>query len=240
MHFVSVPAGTFTMGSPPDERRRGQDELLHRVTLTRGFALSAHLVTQEQWQRVMGANPSKFPAQDDAEKQALPVDSVSWQDAAEFCRRLSDLPEEQEAGRVYRLPTEAEWEYACRADTTTPYWTGAVLATDEANYARERKSAPRGKPTAVDAFRANPWGLHDMHGNLWQWCADWYGPYPDGAVTDPQGPPYGGGRVLRGGSWASPPERCRAAARGQRPDARPDQVGLRVVCERRTRDGPSP
>jgi formylglycine-generating enzyme required for sulfatase activity len=182
-------------------------------------------VTQKQWEAVMGDNPS-FCVGDD-----LPVETVTWEQAAEFCRKLS-LKE----GGKYRLPTEAQWEYACRAGTTTPFCTGATISTDQANYdgnhtyAGGRKGEFREATTAAGSFAPNGWGLHDMHGNVWEWCADWYSEYPQGDVTDPTGPASGDRRVSRGGCWVNFPAVCRSANRaGVVPLSWNFHTGFRVV-----------
>jgi formylglycine-generating enzyme required for sulfatase activity len=233
MRFVPIKAGEFVMGSLAGEEKRSADETPHLVKVTRGFYLGAHLVTQRQWEQVMGpeANRSRFKGKDDDEKKRLPVDNVSWDDCQEFCARLSRLD-----GRPYRLPWEAEWEYACRAGTPTPFWTGDTISTDQANfdgthvYGKDgKKGISREQTTPVDQFPPNRWGLHDMHGNLFQWCQDGYGPYPAKEATDPRGPDKGE-RVLRGGSWSADARGCRSAYRDQsRPDRRGDDLGLRVA-----------
>jgi len=191
MSFVWIPSGKFMMGSPKDEKGRRDDETQHRVTLTKGFYLGVYEVTQEQWQAVMGNNPSKITGE-----RNLPVDSVSWDDCQEFLEKLSE-----KEGQAYRLPTEAEWEYACRAGTTTPYSYGETISTDQANYNDFRqRTAP------VGSFPANDWGLCDMHGNVREWCADRYGDYLQHDLVDPTGPEDGERHVLRGGSfWLQAP-----------------------------------
>jgi formylglycine-generating enzyme required for sulfatase activity len=230
MRFVPIPPGEFVMGSPPEEAERADDETPHRVRLTQGFYLSARLVTQEQWERVLGKgrNQSLFSG----DKSKLPIDNVSWDDCQDFCRELGKLD-----GRAYRLATEAEWEYACRAGSAAPFWFGETISSAQADYdsryayGKGDKGPYRQKTTAVDELPANPWGLYDVHGNLMQWCQDWYGPYPTGDVVDPKGPSQGEARVLRGGSWLSYPSKCRAAHRdGNPPDVRSGIYGCRVVC----------
>jgi uncharacterized protein (TIGR02996 family) len=213
--FAWIPPGTFLMGSPDSEEGR-RDETLHRVTLSRGFWLGVCPVTQGQWRRVMGKNPSHFKG------DARPVDSVPWEDCQAFC---------QKNNRGYRLPSEAEWEYACRAGTTTAYCSGDGLAALQqvgwCSYDGNWGSAKQTKPTGT--FQPNAWGLYDIHGNVWEWCQDWYGPYPDNDITDPLGPSSGGSRVLRGGSWRFATDYCRAAYRnGDGPAFRGSDVGLRV------------
>jgi formylglycine-generating enzyme required for sulfatase activity len=214
MELKLIPSGTFTMGENDDA---------HEVTLTKPFMLGIHEVTQTQHERVMGINPSKFRGADN------PVDRVSWEDAVEFCRKLSELPAERAAGRVYRLPTEAEWEYACRAGKTTDYSFG----TDDSELVDYAwfggNSGDRTHP--VGGKKPNAWGLYDMHGNVWEWCQDRYGYYPSGTVTDPTGATDGSLRVGRGGSWINPPEFCRSAyhRRGREPSFRNSLDGLRVA-----------
>jgi uncharacterized protein (TIGR02996 family) len=227
MTFAWVPPGTFRMGSQPAEEGRSDDETQHRVTLTNGFWLGVTPVTQAQWRAVMGTDPSDFKGDD------RPVEMVSWEDCQEFCARLSARD-----GRRYRLPSEAEWEYACRAGTTTPFSFGATISTDQANYdgrftyGRDKDGVYRQQTTPVGSFPANAWGLFDMHGNVWEWCADGYGFYPSGDVKDPQEPNNGEPRVVRGGSWYSVPRLCRAAYRSRSaPGQRSRSGGCRaVVC----------
>jgi formylglycine-generating enzyme required for sulfatase activity len=225
MKFVWIPPGSFLMGSPQAEKQRNGNEPQHKVTLTKGFYLSVSLVTQEQWKEIMEKNPSMFSG----EKQ-LPVDSVSWNDCQEFIKKLK--AKEKQA---YRLPTEAEWEYACRAGTTTPFHVGDTLSLAQANFqghdpnVKDKKKLPLLRTTPVNHFPANAWGLHDMHGNLWQWCQDWYGDYPQKEVTDPKGPAQGSSRVLRGGSWFYTADCCRSACRhwGE-PGLRNYSIGFRL------------
>ena len=176
--------GTFMMGSPEDEKGRtmGRVETQHEVTLTKGFYLGKYEVTQEQWEKVMGTNPSL------SKGATLPVEMVSWDDAMEFCE-----------GWVYTLATEAQLEYACRAGTTTTYAFGDTITPEQANISSDTK--PRTK--VVGTYPANAWGLHDMHGNVWEWCSDWYADYPSGSARDPVGQLVGTHRVYRGGSWGS-------------------------------------
>jgi sulfatase modifying factor 1 len=210
MRFVWIPPGTFMMGSPKEENGRGGDETQHKVTLTKGFYMGVYTVTQEQWKKVMGTNPSYFE-----DEKNLPVENVSWRD----CQDFKKLREKDK--KSYRLPTEAEWEYACRAGTTTPFHFGQDISTDQANYngnhtyASGKKGVYRKKTTPVGSFPANSWGLHDMHGNVWQWCQDWYGDYPKKDVIDPQGAEKGENRVLRGGSWGDIPVTTRSAFRNR-------------------------
>ncbi len=210
MKLSLVPPGQFSMGSPPKEEWHRDDEVLHRVTITNPFYIATTEVTQRQWKALFGTNPS-FCTGDD-----LPVETVTWEQAAEFCRKLS-LKE----GMKYRLPTEAEWEYACRAGTTTPFHTGETISTDQANYngnhtyANGRKGQFREETSAAGSFSPNAWGVHDMHGNVWEWCADWYGEYPKDDATDPTGPATGDRRIFRGGCWMNFPAVCRSATRAK-------------------------
>jgi len=200
MEFKLIPAGTFIMG----DARVDKDWTPHEVILTTSFKMGVHEVTQAQYEQVMGVNPSEFKGADN------PVEKVSWDDAVEFCRRLSDLPAEKAAGNVYRLPTEAEWEYACRAGMTTKYSFGDD-ESDLGDYAWYGDNSD-GNTHPVGGKKPNAWGLYDMHGNVWEWCQDWYWDYPSGSVTDPRGP-RGSNRVVRGGSWGFTAEGCRSADR---------------------------
>jgi formylglycine-generating enzyme required for sulfatase activity len=234
MLLVRLPLGTFRMGSPLWEPGRDRDEGPQReVTIAEPFYLATVPVTQCQYEQVMGRNPAHF-TQRRGGGPDHPVESVSWEDAWTFCEQLSALPKERQAGRIYRLPTEAEWEYACRAGSSTPFACGTVLSSLQANFdgtesdgCSRRGSCP-GCTTPVESYPPNAFGLFDVHGNVWEWCADWYAPgYDAGGVA---GPRRGSGRVRRGGSWANPARRCRSAARGQgQPAERCDRVGFRVA-----------
>ena len=213
MEFKLIPAGKFTMG---------EGDEAHEVTLTKPFKMGVHEVTQAQYEQVMGVNPSHFKGAEN------PVEMVSWDDAVEFCRRLSDLPTEKAAGNVYRLPTEAEWEYACRAGTKAAYSFGDD-ESDFGEYGWYRENSGR-TTHPVGSKLPNAWGLYDMHGNVWEWCQDRYGDYPGGAVTDPTGPADGSDRVIHGGSWNSRTAvLCRSAIRYRYdPSNRNDSNGFRV------------
>jgi uncharacterized protein (TIGR02996 family) len=223
MMFNFIPPGSFLMGSPHDEEARREDETQHRVTLTQGFYLGIHPVTQAQWQAVMGSNPSQCKGDN------LPVENVSWEECQAFCQKLGERDEQR-----YRLPTEAEWEYACRAGTTTPFHFGQTISTDQANYdgkftyGQGKKGEYREKTTPVGSFPANAWGLFDIHGNVWEWLQDGYRDYPEKHLIDPIEDEIT--RVLRGGSWLARPIRCRAACRNWgSPDFRTPGSGCRVV-----------
>ncbi len=212
------PAGTFTMGSPETEEGRCDDETQHHVTLTQGFWLGETEVTQGLWKEVMGENPSSFKSGDD-----YPVESVSWNDCQDFVKKLN--ARYAQAGMKWALPTEAQWEYACRAGATGAF--GGTGDLDEMGWGdgnSGHKTHPVGKK------KANAWGLCDMHGNVCECCSDWYDDYPSGAVTDPQGPASGSDRVLRGGSWDDDARHCRSASRARfDPDIRFSLLGLRVA-----------
>jgi formylglycine-generating enzyme required for sulfatase activity len=229
--MVKIPAGTFTMGSPDNEKDRGSDEVQHQVTISRDFYMSKYEVTQGEWKAVMGSDPSYFKGGD------LPVESVSWYDAVAYCNALSEKEGLTPAYTIngtsvtwnksangYRLPTEAEWEYACRAGTTTAYYSGKRV--DSAGWYGNNSGS---KPHPVGEKTANKWGLHDTHGNVREWCWDWYGNYDKGSQTDPTGTASGTIRVLRGGSWLNIAEFLRSAHRyGGTPGGGSIHHGFRV------------
>ncbi len=202
LELVWIPPGDFTMGSPAGEENRDDDETQHRVALTKGFWLGKYEVTQAQWKAVMGNNPSHFKGDD------LPVEQVSWDDCQAFVKKLNTKGQ-----GTFRLPTEAEWEYACRAGSTTAYCFGDSSST-LSRYGWYSGNSDW-KTHSVGGKSANAWGLYDMHGNVWEWCQDWYGDYPSGSVTDPTGPSSGSRRVFRGGSWFDAPRLCRSANRSR-------------------------
>ncbi len=233
MKLVPIPAGSFTMGSPTSEKDRGTDEGQVRVTITRPFLIGRTVVTKAQWKTVMRSEPWKgqrcVAAGDDA-----PAVYVDWHDAVAFCRKLTALERAAgwlEKGEHYRLPTEAEWEYACRAGTSTPWSFGsdARRLGDHAWYygntdARREQYAHR-----VGRKKPNAWGLCDMHGNVYEWCSDWYKPALAGG-EDPQGPASAATKVLRGGGWGYDPARCRSADRNKNDPSFTDfSGGFRVV-----------
>jgi len=225
LDMVYIPPGTFTMGSPNDEEGHNEDEIQHEVTLTQGFYLGRYPISQEQYEEVMQENPSYFQG------AKLPVETVSWYDAVAFCEVLTSR-----FHKNFRLPTEAEWEYACRAGNKSAFSTGAEINSEQANfdgkfsYNGETTSTCRRQTTPIDAFPPNTFGLYDMHGNVWEWCSDWYGEYPIGAVTDPNGAASGSIRNLRGGSWFHGPADARSAQRDALdPGRRHSPYGFRVA-----------
>lgn len=230
MKLTLIPAGKFMMSSPKDEMGRGEEEgPQHEVTISRPFYMGVYDVTQAQYEQVMGANPSRFKS------SGNPVETVSWLEAVAFCEKLS-----RQTGRTVALATEAQWEFACRAGTATPFNTGATLAADQANYDATYvygsgvKGEFRQKTTPAGSFKPNAFGMFDMHGNVWQWCADWYDKayYAGSAAVDPKGPETGNLRVLRGGCWHVYPGDCRSAYRfGLQPEIRADRAGFRVVVD---------
>ncbi|MFT7662676.1 MAG: sulfatase modifying factor 1 [Planctomycetota bacterium] len=205
--FKLIPSGTFLMGSPESEESRGSDETQHWVKITKPFYMAETETTQEQWRKVMGTSPSHFSGSN------RPVEQVSWTEAKEFCEKIGGV-----------LPTESQWEYACRAGTSTPFSFGATISTSQANYngnytyGSGEKGSYREKTTDVRSFSANGWGLFDMHGNVWEWCSDGFGDYPSGSrsspARDPKGSSSASSRMLRGGCWYYDPRYLRAAYRG--------------------------
>lgn len=245
-NLVWIEAGTFTMGSPADEALRSSDETQHLVTITHGFWMGKYLVTQHDYLAVSGSNPSYFTASNGySEDLSRPVEGVSWFDAVNYCSRLTQR--ERAAGRIpgsyaYRLPTESEWEYACRAGTKTAFYVGNSLCSGRANFdAQKEYSSGQGETdnlkgiflgytVRVGTYQPNGLGLYDMDGNLWQWCQDWHADYPGGRLTDPQGPSLGLFRIWRGGTWGAFGRFCRAAQRGYfYPEFRSYSIGIRVV-----------
>ena len=243
-----MPPGRFWMGSPEDEPERSDDEGPQHLVQLQGFFLAQTPITQAQWREVaqwrtnrgehtwnrkFDPNPSRF------EGDHRPVEGVSWDDAMEFCRSLS-----QRTGRHYTLPSEAQWEYACRAGTTTPFYCGSTISTKLANYDVTKrygdgeKGDYRQQTMDVASFPASPWGLHDMHGNVWEWCADHWHDNNEGAPEDGRAWIDEGDkandlkwRLLRGGSWGARPAFCRSAYRvGNHPGGRNNSIGFRVCC----------
>ncbi len=247
MKLALIPAGKFVMGSSESEQREavkaalpamprgeeyfrkwtGAEAPQHEVTISRPFYMGIHEVTQEQYEQVMCINPSRFKG------PTNPVEFVSWDDGTRFCEKFSAI-----TGKAVRLPTEAEWEYACRAGTKTPFNTGETISVDQANYngnyayGSGAKGEYRHKPVPVGGFKPNAWGLYDMHGNVSEWCSDWFDEkyYGQSPKADPTGPPNGQRRLVRGGSWVSGPAFVRSADRFS---SSPDYgfwFGLRVVA----------
>ncbi len=219
MDLVWIPPGKFMMGSPNNEANRHDDEgPQHRVQITQGFWMGKHEVTQAQWQAVMGNNPSNFKG------DRNPVEQVSWDDCQNFLGKLNS----RVSGGKFRLPTEAEWEYACRAGTTTAYYFGND-ASRLGDYAWYDDNSGR-KTHLAGQKKPNAWGLYDMHGSVCEWCGDWFGDYPSGAVTDPTGQSSGSFRVFRGGGWCNDPWGCRSANRCRNsPVIRSGNLGFRVA-----------
>ena len=262
-NFVQIKGGTFIMGSPAKEVGREDedgysDEVQHKVTIS-SFKISKYQVTQKEYKDIMGNNPSEFIGDN------LPVEAVSWYDVIEYCNKRSikekltpaytivknkkDPNNKNDDDNVkwivtwnknangYRLPTEAEWEYACRAGTTTPFSTGNNITTAQANYNgnypynNNAKGVDRGQTTPVGTFKPNPWGLYDMHGNVCEWCWDCYGAYSKADQINPDGAVSGSIRVIRGGSWDYGASYVRSASRGvNNPGYRLSNFGLRIVC----------
>ncbi len=228
--FVYIKGGSFYMGAGD----LGEDcQPAHLVTVS-DFHIGKTPVTQKQWIEIMGSNPSRFTDCDN-----YPVDNVSWNDAQEYIHKLTVLYAGDNI--MFRLPTESEWEYACRASTITPFYTGDALTTHQANYngTRPYEKCPPGsylnRPTNVASYPSNEWGIYDMHGNVWEWCSDFYSTdyyercVEKGMVTNPQGPMDGTRRVLRGGSWGSGPMGCRSALRGSGNPWNRHRRGFRVI-----------
>ncbi len=244
MKLTLIPAGKFMMGSPAAEAERDDEELAHEVEITKPFYMGIHEVTQGQYEKVMNKNTSFFRQGPD-----YPMEQVRFPEVLDFCRKLSALPDEVKAGRVYRLPTEAEWEYACRAGTATVFHYGNGLSSKLANfngvypYGDAAKGEKLQKTAKVGSYAPNAWGLYDMHGNVAEWCSDWYDPgyYKASPKQNPKGPDKGVVttnfqneffRVVRGGCWLDEGRACRAAYRFRLQPSEPYRlVGFRVVCD---------
>ena len=217
MDFVRINAGYFEMGSPLFETDRDSSELVHRVYILKSFYLQTTPVTQAQWRNVMGDNPAQFKGDEH------PVEKISWLQAEAFITQLNT------GGQfLYRLPTEAEWEYAARAGTSSAYFFGRD-AHELSDYAWIQSNAEK-STHAVKQKKANPWGLYDVYGNVREYCQDWYGPYPEREQQDPKGPDKGTYKICRGGSWKFTPPHCRSASRHlTRPGVATSDIGLRLV-----------
>ena len=227
MEFVWIDSGSFIMGSPESEYGRGLDEgPQRRVRISKPFYLGRFEVTQAQWKALMVSNPSPFRLMPDADQ--LPADMVSWHGAQSYVSALNGLG----LGR-FRLPTEAEWEYACRAGTTTAYYWGNDATQATVSKYAWGYSRAEGRSRRVGTLLPNPWGLYDMCGNVWEWCGDWLGTYLDADTTDPKGPLEGERKAYRGGSWYNEPEALRSANRHGHPPVGNGGLnsGLRVVLE---------
>ncbi len=230
--FRWIAANRFMMGSPPYERGRANTEIHHEVTLTKGYWLAETTCTQALWEAVMGHNPSHFIG---AER---PVENVSWNDVHSFIQALNtaqDTADEQDELQL-RFPTEAEWEHACRAGTQTPFSFGENIHTNQVNYngddpyTNNQKGLYRGQTVNVKALPGNSFGLYQMHGNVWEWCEDWYGEYSNEAITDPKGPTTGESRILRGGGWVSSGRHMRSGHRDWlNPNSRHINIGFRLA-----------
>ena len=252
MKLSRIPGGTFQMGSTKDEEERRSDELAHEVTITRPFLIGVYEVTQTEFARIMGnkaAQKAVFKGRN------RPMDNVTWEDAGAFCQALSRVPAERNAGRKYRLPTEAEWEYACRAGTQTPFHLGESLSAKQANfngnypYGDAETGVYLRRTANVGSYKPNSFGLFDMHGNVAEWCSDWYDReyYYDSPAKDPTGPPVGVTPTgftkkrstakkyylsVRGGCWLDDARACRSACRFKgMPEINYRLIGFRVVCE---------
>lgn len=252
-NMILINGGMFVMGSPQNEEGRSAEEIQRNITVS-SFFISRFPITQREFQEIMGYNPSSF--KDDS----LPVESITWWEALEYCNKRSQKERltpvytiDKSKGTVtwnrsaagYRLPTEAEWEYACRSGTSTPFNTGAKITSDQANFngvwqeellnefgviTRINRGEYRAKTTQVGTFSPNARGLYDMHGNVWEWCWDLYGPYASGTHTNPAGTLTGYSRVMRGGSWSNTAANVRSAHRvDYDPDSKGNDIGFRVV-----------
>lgn len=215
LELLIVPAGKFTMGSPISEPGRTNNELEHEVTISKSFFLGKYEVTQAQWEAIMDENPSSEGG------AKLPVTDVSYEDCQKFIKKLNE-----KTSGGFRLPTEAEWEYACRAGTKTSYAFGERFGKDQANF----YDSNIGKPVAVGSYKPNAFGFYDMHGNVDEWCNDWYGPYAKEPISNPKGPTEGKYKILRGGAFNFDASYQRSAIRNFiRPTDRDHNLGFRIA-----------
>ena len=211
IQWVKIPAGNYTMGSNINDAQREEDEISHKVKL-KSFKMSKYEITFEQFDAFCKATKRKRPFDEGLGRGKLPVVNVSWEDANSFAMWMG-----------CRLPTEAEWEYACRAKTNTPYNKGFKLTKEQANFESDNS-------VEVGNYPPNRWGLFDMHGNVWEWCSDWFGNYPSEKQKNPKGPSSGSFRVFRGGSWCFNVSYCRSAYRDyDYPDFKCNNIGFRIV-----------
>jgi len=237
MEFVLIPQGSFLMGDPDKKDSGSSKEVLHEVSISRDFWLARMEVTQEQWKKIMGEkelHPEK-PSPFHNGNPHYPVVSISFFDIQSFLAELNKSSKETH----FRLPSEAEWEYACRAGSTTPFSFGSILSDSLANFNAEILSTCStpgnyvGHPMPVGSYPPNQWGLFDMHGNVWEWVSDWYVPFSEGQVADPQGPKFGKQKVIRGGSWYFGAENAQSFTRRlHEPDLWGFSIGFRIVCEK--------
>ena len=224
MRFHEIPAGCFLMGGKPDEMGSADNGTPHEVCISRSFYMQTSEVTQRQWQALMGENPALSGDCPDC-----PVENVSWHDIQDFIRTL-----DPKGGGRYRLPTEAEWEYAAGAGNETASANGPVIGSEGRDVNLEKVGwyvgNAGGNPRPVASLRSNPWGLYDMRGNVWEWCRDWYGPYGTETLSDPEGPASGKHKIVRGGSFDNKPLACRAAVRNAfSPGHKGANLGFRLV-----------
>ncbi len=246
MKLVLIPKGKFKMGSPKDEVGRLKEEEQHEVEISKPFYLGAFAVTQKQYKAVMKSNPSYFSPEGEGKDDVkgldtghFPVEQVSWHEAVDFCKKVSALVAEKKAGRTYRLPTEAQWEYACRGGaSSTPFYFGKSLSSTQANFNGDHPYGGAGKgpylrrTCKVGLYKPNTFGLHDLHGNVCQWCADPYEPdyYASSPPEGPGGPKESSDRVIQGGCWFTYGQLCRSATRlNQVPGFRSNGLGFRVA-----------
>jgi formylglycine-generating enzyme required for sulfatase activity len=240
LKLVRIPLGEFLMGADDSDSSADVNEKpQHPIEITKPFYMSVYEVTQGQFEMVMECNPSEFSGRPGEDAVRLPVENVTWDEAVEFCRRLSERPEEKSAGRLYRLPTESEWEYACRAGTTTLFHVGDALSSTQANF---DGTYPHGEAaigpyldatSVVGSYEPNGFGLYDVHGNVYEWCADWFDEefYRQSPSSDPDGPFLGAKRVARGGSLCGTATNCRSSDRNSyEPENRSPYCGFRIVC----------